>query len=177
MRSKSKQLVYFDKKQFDAHQNKYKKSLQVEAEIKKEVQQLLPDCTNEIDFSNVMEWYFNQLEQNPNNIYNLKGVNIAEMSRTDLTKLKELVKQYEPTTAPSISNYSEYAETPSEILRVEALQNLVKAYTDFCEVDNGGLDVLGLVKSIPYRCTVDLETKTLTPQLEWMRTGNIRIYY
>lgn len=176
MRSKSKLLVYFDKKQFDQHQAKYKKALQVEAEIKKEIKQLLPDCNDEIDFSNVMEWYYNQLENNPTNIYNLKGIHIAEMSRTDLTKLKELVKQYEPTTAPSISNYSEYAEKPDEIKRVEALQNLVKAYTEFCEIDNGGLEPLALVKSIPYRCRVDLETKTLTPDLNWLRNGKIRIY-
>jgi hypothetical protein len=174
----TKKLVQFLKADFEKAQQKFSSSTKLQSEIKKELKTLLPDSKHEFDFNkDLMQQYYDVLENNINNTYGLRGEAIAQLQNKDLTKLKKLVSEYTPATAPALADFSIFTENEQELDRYNALTNLVQAYRQFMEIDNSDLNVLQITRAIPYRARIDTTTAppTITPELHWLKTGTIRI--
>lgn len=175
-----KKLVQFLKSDFDKAQQKFHEATKLEAEIKKELKTLLPDNKTDFDFNkDILQQYYDVLENDKMNTYGLRGEAIAQLQNKDLTKLKKLAQDYTPATPPALADFSIYAETDQELERFNVLTDLIQAFNKFIEVDQGSdLKTIHIAKSIPYRIRFDHTTAppTITADLNWLRTGNIRIY-
>lgn len=178
----NKKLVVFLKNDFEKAQNDFVTFAKLQSEIKKELETLLNIKLEINDFGDEpLKYYFSCLETSPNNNLGLPGEKIAELlqQKQSMSKLKELDKLFHETkcNAPKLDDYSIYAETPDEINRLEKFENLKKAFEDFASVDaSGRLNIKNLTTAIPYRAFWNHHTNELTPQIDWLRTGNIVIY-
>ena len=173
----NKKIIQFDKAQFDKAQFEYKNNLQLGAKILKAFNEIAPAPVKELPKpEEALNILFAQLEADTTNIMNLSGEMICQLKKINIEPLNKLIKEFKPNLkAPSISGFTEYAETEAELKRLTAFQALNKAFHDFIEVDDS-IKPMELARCIPYRVNVCHTTNTLVPNVDWIRTGKIRIY-
>lgn len=172
----SKKLIYFNQNEFHKQQKQYKETTKLETEILKELNNFLPTKVKDLDnYKDALNVLYKALEHTPANTMGLSGDVIADLRKLDLTRLKQLVKKYEPMKAPVLSEFSIYATEPEQIERLNAFTELLKAYDKICELDKS-LKPAQIANAIPYRCRFEHETQMLRPNPDYILTGTYKIY-
>ena len=170
--SNRKKLVQFNKYEFDLAQKKYKKHLAIAEKLHKEIESLLSRKVEPGSYEDPLQFYYSELEKHPGNTLNLSGKVIAELQTKPVFNLHALNKEYQETKmkAPTLDEFSLYAETDAELERLKALETLQDAFRNFIAVDKGNLKEISLAQILPYRVQKTAEGN-LIPAEVWLKTG------
>ena len=176
----NKQLIYFDADAFNKASQSFKEYSELLSAVKNELETLTNTKLTEFITENPLQWYYNHLQNDTNNIMNLRGQAIAEAQSKDLTRLKALdikLKQATQATAPTIADFSSYATTPEQMERLEKSKKLLEVYDDFIKLEgNQDLKFAMIAKATPFRFNLDHKLQKLYPNPNYIINGKISIY-
>jgi len=122
----------FRQSQYDIKMTTYKKRLELEKSIIKEISLLTGEWPIDFDFTNVLSSFFGLLEvqKKKQNSLGMSGEKLAELLAINTENLKALQSQYEATNGavePNIEDFTIYAETETEIARYNDSVMLIKS--------------------------------------------------
>lgn len=180
MAKTNKQLIYFDADSFNKASQNFKEYTELLASVKNELEKLTETKLENHILETPLQWYYNHLQNDANNIMNLRGQAIAEAQSKDISNLKALdikLKQTTPTPAPTIGDFSYYATTPEQLERLDKAKKLLDAFNEFSKLEgNQDLRFSMLPRATPYRFNLDHKLQKLYPNPDYIIKGKVLMY-
>ena len=169
---KDRKLIAFDKATFDLYMNKWNKKKELEKQIYEKAKSLLGDYKFVVSdlFPNPSASIFKLIEkayidQNP---MGLSGEKLAELKEINVnTLINNEVHQYAKyvnATRPDMDDYSIYAETDSEVEKLENCEKFIEAfYTFFGRGENVTMNQMAqITQATNSRIVRGLDNKLMT---------------
>jgi len=107
------------------------------------------------------------------NVMKLPYKKYCGLMEIDLTKFNNLVSQWRSLEKPAVEAHTVYAETPEEIERLKAFQNLKDAFAKWCEISE--LNPLTIRQSLGHTAFFDHDQQDVFPSLHVIKKRQRRV--